>query len=82
MQLIKATKSDFDVIYQQMQKSFIRDEIRDEAAALAVLDEKGYSVYKIYENAQWVGFITLWELSDLCFIEHFAVFEDYRNRGY
>ena len=82
MRLIKATKVDFEVIYPAMESSFIPDEIRDKDAALAVLTEEGYVVYKIYENDTWVGFITLWELSDFSFIEHFAIFSEYRNRGY
>ena len=82
MWLTKASKADFEVIYPAMQNSFIPDEIREKDAALTVLDEEDYTVYKIYENAEWVGFITLWELSGFAFIEHFAVFSEYRNRGY
>lgn len=81
MQLIKAEKADFNTIYTEMQNSFIPEEIRERDEAFAVLSEKDYCIYKLIADGVWVGFITLWTLSEYTFIEHFAVFEKYRNRG-
>ena len=81
MRLIKADCADFDRIYPAMCESFIPEEIRDEKEARAVLGEKNYTAYKIYENDVWVGFITLWELSDFAFVEHFVIFSEFRGRG-
>lgn len=82
MTLVKATEADFDKIYTEMQKSFIPEEIRDRDEALATLFEEDYSIYKLIEGDVWVGFITLWKLSEYTFIEHFVVFSEFRSRGY
>ena len=60
MNLKKASSFDFDLIYSEMQKSFIREEIRDRDTALALMSEKNYSMYHLLEGDARVGFLAIW----------------------
>ncbi len=82
MKFEKILPSDFPYIYKEMEKSFIKEEIRDFDDAVKVLENPLYSVYHIECDGEKVGFITVWELSEYYFIEHFAVYEAYRNKGF
>ena len=82
MKLKKATISDFDEIFCEMEKNFIYEEIRDRDAALEVMSKKEYSIFHILDGEQKVGFITVWELEGFTFAEHFVIYEKYRNCGY
>ncbi|MBE6609319.1 MAG: GNAT family N-acetyltransferase [Ruminococcaceae bacterium] len=82
MKLEKATISDFDEIFCEMEKNFIYEEIRDRDAALEVMSKKEYSIFHILDGEQKVGFITVWELEEFAFAEHFVIYEKYRNCGY
>ena len=82
MILKKATESDFDRIYAEMEQSFISDEIRRKEDAFNILSNKEYVIYIFEENGRDVGFITIWELEGFAFAEHFVIYENYRNRGY
>ena len=81
MKLKKATESEFDGIYREMQKNFIPEEIRDYTEAREVIAEEGYSLYHITQDDTRVGFISVWELSEFAFVEHFVIYEGYRNKG-
>jgi len=82
LSLVKADISEFDFVYDALERNFIPEERRDREDALALLMKGAYTVYHILDEAERVGFITVWELSDSGFIEHFVVYEAYRNRGY
>ena len=82
MQLSKAEKSEFAEIYSAMERSFVREERRDREDAERLLSNERYSVFKIQDEGIDVGFITVWELSDFAFAEHFVVYENFRCRGY
>ena len=82
MELIKIKSDEFDDIYQQMEASFIRDEIRDYGDALALLEEPCYTLFHIVENGTHVGFISVWVFDGFAFAEHFVICAEYRNCGY
>ena len=82
MKLIKAEREDFHLIYSEMEKSFIRDEIRDRDEALDTLNDEKYSIYHVVDGDTRVGFMTVWELSGFAFLEHFVTYEFFRNKGY
>lgn len=82
MKLEKIKTEEFDYIYSQMQQNFIIDEIRDKIQAYEVLSDNSYSIYNIIENDMKVGFITLWELQDFLFVEHFVIYKEFRKKGY
>lgn len=82
MDFIKIKKEEFDAVYRAMQSSFVLDEIRDPGDALAVLENEAYSIYHIVEQGERIGFISLWDLGDFIFAEHFVIYEPFRNQGY
>ena len=82
MKLIKATDVDFDLIYSEMEKNFVREEIRDYCSAKKITTEEGYSIYHVADGDTRVGFMTVWELSGFLFLEHFVTYEPFRNKGY
>lgn len=81
--LIKISESDFEQVFDIMEKSFPTDEYRPFSEQKALFLKKEYSVYglKCDENNSLMGFISLWEFNDFIFIEHFAVKRDLRNKG-
>ena len=82
MEIIKAKVEDFDLIYSEMEKNFVREEIRDRKAARAVMEDEKYVIYHVAKDGTRVGFMTVWELSDFAFLEHFVTYEKFRNKGY
>ena len=81
MKLKKVTKNEFDSIYREMQKNFIPEEIRDYGEAQKVMQNECYSLYHILCDDTRVGFISVWELPEFAFVEHFVIYEGYRNKG-
>lgn len=72
----------FAVVYAAMERNFVPAERRDSADARALLNRKEYRIFEAMDGTDAVGFVTVWELEGFCFIEHFVIYEDYRNRGY
>lgn len=46
-----------------------------------LLDHPVYQVWASYEKQQLQGFLTVWDLDEVAFIEHFAVRSSCRNSG-
>lgn len=81
MELIPVSEAEFDAVFDEMEANFPRDERRDRAVARRLLKEPRYAFFHVVEEGVRVGFITLWRLSDVTFLEHFVIYEAYRNRG-
>jgi GNAT superfamily N-acetyltransferase len=81
MQFIHAKEGEYPEIYSAMQQNFCLDEIRDYSDFLSALRNVNYNVYHIVNDDIHVGFIGVWNLTDCAFVEHFVVYEQYRNRG-
>ena len=81
MELEKLAAADFDGVYDEMEKNFIKEERRDREVARALLAEPRYTFYHVVDEGERVGFVTLWQLRDRVFVEHFVTYEAYRNRG-
>ena len=82
MEISKASLSDFDFIFSEIEKNFILDERRDYEYALALFKAGKYEIYTFTSEEKNLGFITLWQLGDFTFAEHFVIYEQYRNSGY
>ena len=82
MKLKKMTLSDFDRVFSEIEKNFIVDERRDRKDALRLFKEGKYGAYLAFEKNTNVGFITVWELGDFIYAEHFVIYESFRNKGY
>ena len=73
--------SDFDTIYTQLENNFISAELRDYKDAKALLSNPCFSIYHVVEEDQNVGFVSIWNLDGFDFLEHFVIYEKYRNKG-
>lgn len=81
MDFIALKKDEFEKVYEQMTKAFIQDELRYFDDAFKLLDNEDYNVYHIIYNKKRVGFISIWDLKDFYFVEHFVIYDEYRNKG-
>ena len=82
MELRKATPDELGKIFLEMEKNFPPEERRDTDEAKAVTQNEKYSIYLAFDDECQIGFITVWELSNFAFIEHFVTYEEYRSKGY
>ena len=82
MKLVSICEEEFESIYEEMTKSFPKDEIRSFSDAYILLETESYNIYHIVEDDKNVGFITVWDLSSFFFVEHFVIYEEYRNSGF
>ena len=75
-------KEEFHRVYEIMEKSFPKEEIRSYEGQRALLEREDYRLYGETElSGKVVGFLAVWELSGILFIEHFAVEAEARNCG-
>lgn len=81
MKLVLSKKADFSGIYKEMRQNFCLDEIRDFPQAEEICNNENYFLYNLCENDQVVGFIALWQFDGFAFVEHFVIYEKYRNKG-
>ena len=82
MKLVVIKKEEFNSIYEAMTTSFASDEIRTFEDAYKLLSLKEYKVFHLISKNEKVGFITIWNLSSCTFVEHFVIYEEYRNKGF
>ena len=82
MILSRIYPEDFDSLYDLIESSFPFEErpTRDEGRIRFGKEE--FSAYALLEDGERVGFITVWQVADFHFIEHFVIYGEYRNRGY
>lgn len=76
--------SEFDKVFEIMDKSFPNSEMRDYDGQKKLLsaDKDIYSIYvERNGNNDVIGFIAFWELTDFTYIEHFAVDEKCRGKN-
>jgi GNAT superfamily N-acetyltransferase len=82
LSITNADLKDFDGFYREIEKNFPLDERRDYADALTLFEDGKYEILYIWDNGINVGFITVWQLREFAFAEHFVIYENFRNRGY
>ncbi len=73
--------SDFDKIYPVFEESFPIDERRPYEAQKALLSRDEFKILVYCEEGEIKGFISIYELDDIIFAEHFAIEKKYRNQG-
>ena len=77
----KCKQADFDKVYSIMESSFPVNEIRSKAGQYSLLQNPNYSLFIKKEKDETIGFISVWDLYDFNFIEHFALDKNYRGKG-
>lgn len=75
-------KKDFPRVYEIMKESFPKEEHRSYEDQLALMDREEYKLYGACDpTGELMGFLGVWELPEILFIEHFAVKGSCRNQG-
>ena len=82
MELERIEKQEISTIYKLMKQNFVIEEIRDYEDALLVCDNPKYCIYNIKLEDKKIGFMCVWHLSGFTFLEHFVIYDSFRNKGY
>ena len=85
MKFRKITSShseDFNEIWELYESSFPPDERRDLEKQIKIFHEEAYTFYAVYANGLFIGIMAIWNLGKFVFIEHLAVKEKLRGRGF
>ena len=82
MKLDQMESKEFDAVYRLLEDSFPLDEYRPYEEQKALLDEPAYRIYVLRDESQQVAaMMAVWDLEEVCFIEHFAVDPALRGKG-
>ena len=73
------TRKKLSRIYAAYESTFPIDERRDENQFLALLDNPDSFIFTVKNNETHVGYVILWKLETCYYLEHFEVFEEFRN---
>ncbi len=69
-------------IRQTYEESFPVEERRDFHLIRSLIDtEPKFRMYALHTNDKYAGFISLWNLGDFAYVEHFAIDSSIRNSG-
>ncbi|MFI3226843.1 MAG: GNAT family N-acetyltransferase [Clostridia bacterium] len=81
IELIK--NSEFDVINEIIEKSFPEHEIRDYDKQKELLNNPLFNIYVMRDvlTGKIKAFISIWNIEDYIFVDHFAVSSEFRNEG-
>jgi len=71
--------SDFKQIYEA---AFPDVERREWNQLLELLDNKQFHLNEIYDHQKFLGFISIWNLTEFNFVEHFAIRDAEQGKGY
>ena len=69
-------------LFSSYEKTFPANERRDKEQFLALADNPSAYVFRIHEDETPIGYLILWQIDDFWFLEHFEVFEEFRNRKF
>jgi len=69
-------------IYAVYTRSFPEDERRDEKQFYALFQNPKVQVFLVVFEHNAIAYLITWQLEEFVFIEHFEVFETYRNMKY
>lgn len=68
-----------DALYES---AFPLHEKRSHAAKMRALNHANYQLQAWFDEEQFIGLIGMWAFADYCYIEHLAVNDKLRGRGY
>lgn len=78
----KISKEEFEKVYEIMEYSFPKEEIREFDRQKSLLDKDGYNLLvRRDENGVIEGFISIWKFDGFWYGEHLAVSENSRNKS-
>ena len=69
-------------IFSAYENTFPEDERRSKDQFLSLINHPEVYIFSIKDDETSIGYIILWEFSDFYFLEHFEVFQEFRNKKY
>ena len=69
-------------IFSRYEKTFPGDERRSKEQFLDLAENPDVFVFLIKNEDETIGYCVIWELSNFYFLEHFEVFEEFRNQKF
>lgn len=79
--VINPDKLNFD-LKQIYETSFPEDERKEWGQITELLNDTQFSLNEIYDQQKFLGFISIWNLNEFIFIEHFAIRASEQGKGY
>ena len=73
------TRKKISRIFFAYEKTFPEDERRDKDQFLALLENPDCFIFGVHHEGNLVGYVILWKFENFHFLEHFEVFEEFRN---
>ena len=73
------TRKKISRLYSAYEKTFPADERRDEEQFITLIEKPDCYIFGVNFEEKLVGYLILWELETCYFLEHFEVFEEFRN---
>lgn len=75
---------DFSVkyIYRNYCKTFPENERRSIEQFQTLFENDKVKVFSILNESTFIGYLIIWQLEDFAFLEHFEVFEEFRNHKF
>ena len=69
-------------IFSRYEKTFPEDERRSKEQFLDLAENPDVFVFLIKNEDETIGYCVIWELNDFYFLEHFEIFEEFRNQKF
>ena len=82
IRFIDVNEKTFDKVYDKMKAAFPYEERRDYFDEKECFKNERFKLLEIYDNEIDVGFTALWIFDSFIFIEHIAIDENKRGKGY
>lgn len=73
------TRKKISRIFAVYEKTFPADERRNEEQFLSLLDHPDCFIFGVKNDDDLAGYVILWKCETFYFLEHFEVFEEFRN---
>lgn len=80
---LTSTDENYSLVEELLQSAFPKEERRDLEKQRRFTDNnEKFHCNAIYSNNEYVGLITYWDFTDYIYIEHFAISESLRGKGF
>ena len=80
--ILNSNSQEFRDVWKVYVSSFPSNERRDLANQTELLSNKSYGLSAVYDKNHLIGFIATWNFNNCIFIEHFAIQENLRGKGF
>ena len=81
IELQKLEEKEAAELYTALCACFVYEERREYDDFVRTLAHPAYTMHHIVKDGVRVGFVGVWQLKTGYFVEHFAIYEPFRNRG-